>query len=40
MPYPTPTDADVAFFEEHGWIAVDDAVDPADLADARGRAAR
>jgi phytanoyl-CoA hydroxylase len=31
MPYPTATDADVAFFAEHGWIAVPDAVDPADL---------
>jgi ectoine hydroxylase-related dioxygenase (phytanoyl-CoA dioxygenase family) len=32
MPYPTATDADVAFFHEHGWITVADAVDPADLA--------
>ena len=31
MPYPTATAADVAFFNEHGWLAVDDAVDPADL---------
>ncbi len=31
MPYPTATDADIAFFAEHGWIAVADAVDPADL---------
>lgn len=31
MPYPQPTDDDVAFFEAHGWIAIDDAVDPADL---------
>ena len=32
MPYPTADRADVAFFEEHGWIVVADAVDPADLA--------
>ena len=31
MPYPTATEDDVAFFQEHGWIAVHDAVDPADL---------
>ena len=31
MPYPQPTPDDVAFFETHGWIAIDDAVDPADL---------
>ena len=38
MPYPTATDDDVAFFEEHGWIAVPDAVDPADLATSRSAA--
>ena len=27
------TEADVAFFAEHGWIAVADAIDPADLVD-------
>ena len=32
MPYPTATEDDIVFFEEHGWIAVEDAVDPADLA--------
>jgi hypothetical protein len=32
MAYRTATDDDVAFFAEHGWIAIDDAVDPADLA--------
>jgi hypothetical protein len=31
VPYPQATDDDVAFFEEHGWLAVHDAVDPADL---------
>ena len=31
VPYPVPTERDVAFFQEHGWIAVDDAVDPGDL---------
>ena len=33
MPYPTASADDVAFFQEHGWIAVPDAVDPADLVD-------
>ncbi len=33
MAYPTASEADVAFFREHGWIAVPDAVDVADLAD-------
>jgi hypothetical protein len=33
MAYPTATDADIAVFREHGWIAVPDAVDPADLVD-------
>jgi hypothetical protein len=31
MSYPAPTDADVEFFGAHGWLAIDDAVDPADL---------
>lgn len=31
MPYPTASAQDIAFFQEHGWIAVADAVDPADL---------
>ncbi len=31
MPYPEPSEADVAFFEEHGYLVVADAVDPADL---------
>ncbi len=33
MPYPTATADDVAFFAQHGWIAVPDAIDPADLVD-------
>lgn len=32
MAYPHATADDVAFFAEHGWIVVTDAVDPADLA--------
>jgi hypothetical protein len=32
MPYPTATEEHIRFFAEHGWIQVDDAVDPADLA--------
>ena len=31
MPYPVATADDVAFFDEHGWIVVEDAVDPRDL---------
>jgi len=31
LPYPTATEEDVRFFEAHGWIQVDDAIDPADL---------
>lgn len=31
MAYPTATSDDVAFYAEHGWIVVPDAVDPADL---------
>ena len=37
MPYPTATEDDIVFFEEHGWIAVEDAVDPADLAQLEAR---
>jgi hypothetical protein len=33
VPYPKATEADVAFFREHGWIAVPDAVAPDDLVD-------
>ena len=39
MPYPTPTERDVSFFAEHGWIAVEDAVDPEDLATLESRCA-
>ncbi|MGZ4729969.1 MAG: phytanoyl-CoA dioxygenase family protein, partial [Acidimicrobiales bacterium] len=31
MPYPMATPEDVRFFVEHGWICIEDAVDPADL---------
>jgi ectoine hydroxylase-related dioxygenase (phytanoyl-CoA dioxygenase family) len=31
MPYPTATGADVEFFEAHGWLVVEDAIDVADL---------
>jgi ectoine hydroxylase-related dioxygenase (phytanoyl-CoA dioxygenase family) len=33
MPYPQATDEHLAFFEEHGWIAVEDAIDPEDQRD-------
>lgn len=39
MPYREATDADVAFFAEHGWIAVHDAIDPADLVVIEARCA-
>jgi hypothetical protein len=39
MPYPQPTDADVEFFEQHGWLAIEDAVDPADLETLEDRCA-
>jgi hypothetical protein len=29
--YPTASAQDIAFFQEHGWIALEDAIDPADL---------
>jgi D-arabinose 5-phosphate isomerase GutQ len=31
VPYPTATAEQVGFFRDHGWIVVDDAIDPADL---------
>ena len=31
MPYPTATPQDIETFQAHGWIAIDDAIDPADL---------
>ena len=31
MPYPKATEADIASFSEHGFIVVQDAIDPADL---------
>jgi phytanoyl-CoA hydroxylase len=31
--YPRATESDVAFFREHGWIVVEQAVDPADLTE-------
>jgi phytanoyl-CoA hydroxylase len=37
MPYPEATDADVAFYAAHGWIAVEDAIDPDDLQVLVGR---
>jgi phytanoyl-CoA hydroxylase len=33
VPYPQASPDDVAFFAEHGWIVVEDAIDPDDLAD-------
>ena len=31
MPYPIASEQDIEAFEAHGWIAIDDAIDPADL---------
>jgi len=39
MAYPPATEADVAFFADHGWIVVEDAIDPADLAILEGHCA-
>lgn len=33
MPYPIATAEQIAFFEDHGWIAVDGAIDPGDLSE-------
>ncbi|MEZ5216278.1 MAG: phytanoyl-CoA dioxygenase family protein [Ilumatobacteraceae bacterium] len=37
MNYRTATDDDVEFFREHGWIVVDDVIDPEDLTDLQAR---
>ena len=31
MTYRPATEADVQFFAEHGWIVVEDVIDPSDL---------
>ncbi|HZZ34557.1 MAG TPA: hypothetical protein VFE03_02435, partial [Caulobacteraceae bacterium] len=31
MPYPTPTQEHLEFFNKHGWIVIDDAIPQADL---------
>lgn len=31
MPYPVATDEHVRFFTDHGWLVLEDAIDPADL---------
>ena len=33
MAYPRATDEDIRFFQQHGWIVVRDAIDPADLTE-------
>ncbi len=33
LPYPTPRQANIEFFREHGYLVVEDAADPADLAE-------
>jgi hypothetical protein len=37
VPYPIATAEQVAFFAEHGWLVVDDAVDPNDLGPLEAR---
>lgn len=39
MAYPQPTDAHIDFFRDHGWIVVEDAIDPADLTELMARCA-
>jgi hypothetical protein len=31
VPYPTPTEEHITFYEQHGWIQIDDAIAPEDL---------
>jgi len=33
MPYPIATAEQIDFFEDHGWIAVEGAIDPSDLGE-------
>ena len=33
MPYPQAVDAHVEFFQEHGWLVVAEAIDPAELSE-------
>ena len=33
MPYPQASDADVEFFQEHGWLVVADAIDSVELSE-------
>ena len=37
MAYPTASEADIRFFEAHGYLVVEDAVDPGDLAELERR---
>lgn len=39
MPYPSATPDDVRHFREHGWIVVEHAIDPTDLATLESRCA-
>lgn len=39
MTYREPQAADIAFFQEHGWLVVEDAIEPADIADVSNRMA-
>ncbi len=36
MSYPTPTEQHLAFFRQHGWIVVEDAIPQADLDELEG----
>lgn len=40
MTYPAPTREQVAFFDRHGWLVVEDAIDQADLDMLEGRCER
>lgn len=37
MPYPDATDSQCSFFAEHGYLVVEDAIDPTDLGDVMAR---
>jgi hypothetical protein len=39
MTYREPEMTDIDFFQEHGWLVVEDAIEPADIADVSNRMA-
>jgi phytanoyl-CoA hydroxylase len=33
VPYPNASEREIAFFQEHGWLVVEEAIDPAEIAE-------